>query len=149
MGWEFNMGTMPYSDRWRQHRRLFHQTFRPKASLRYRPIQLKKMHEFLQGLLSSPEDFMLHYKTCVTFCHVLSESLTSVIQPGSCGVNVCHVRTWHAAERRSSCPNSRRGYRQVVEFHLSRCCSCQYFPSTPSPPCMVSWRRLQALCTWD
>ncbi|KAJ7672763.1 CyP450 monooxygenase [Mycena rosella] len=63
IGWDFNVGLMPYTDKWRQHRRLFQQSFRPDAARTYRPIQMTKIHDFLRGLLSRPEDFVALYKT--------------------------------------------------------------------------------------
>ncbi|KAJ6559091.1 cytochrome P450, partial [Mycena vulgaris] len=63
IGWGFNVGLMPYSDKWRQHRRLFQQCFRPDAARTYRPIQMTKIHDFLRELLSRPEEFVALYKT--------------------------------------------------------------------------------------
>ncbi|KAF8139501.1 cytochrome P450 [Mycena galopus ATCC 62051] len=57
MGWDFNMGFMSVGDTWRQHRRMFQQQFRRDMSQNYRSIQLKKVHQLLQGLMSSPEEF--------------------------------------------------------------------------------------------
>ncbi|KAF8139519.1 cytochrome P450 [Mycena galopus ATCC 62051] len=63
MGWDFNMGLMSVGDTWRQHRRMFQQQFRRDMSQNYRSIQLKKVHQLLQGLLSSPEEFRELIKT--------------------------------------------------------------------------------------
>ncbi|KAJ6525316.1 cytochrome P450 [Mycena vulgaris] len=63
MGWDFNFPLMPYTNKWRQYRRLFHQHFRRDAIVTYRPIQLRKVHDMLRGLLSTPEDFFAHTKT--------------------------------------------------------------------------------------
>ncbi|KAJ7928082.1 cytochrome P450 [Mycena leptocephala] len=63
MGWDFNFTFMSHTDKWRQYRRLFHQHFRRDAISKYRPIQLKKVHDLLRGLLSTPEDFVAHTKT--------------------------------------------------------------------------------------
>ncbi|KAJ7653505.1 cytochrome P450, partial [Mycena rosella] len=64
-GWDFNLTFMPHTDKWRQYRRLFHQHFRRDAVASYRPIQMKKVHDLLRGLLPSgtPEDFFAHTKT--------------------------------------------------------------------------------------
>ncbi|KAK7048442.1 cytochrome P450 [Favolaschia claudopus] len=62
-GWDMSFGMMPYGGKWRQHRRMFHQYFRREAIHTYYPIQLKKIHELLHGLLSSPEDFVQHIQT--------------------------------------------------------------------------------------
>ncbi|KAF8171853.1 cytochrome P450 [Pholiota molesta] len=63
MGWEFDAAFLPYGAEWRAHRRLYNQVFKAKASLNYRPIQTRKVHDFLFGLLKTPEDFMKHYRT--------------------------------------------------------------------------------------
>ncbi|KAF7365146.1 O-methylsterigmatocystin oxidoreductase [Mycena venus] len=57
IGWDFNVAFMRVGDRWRQHRRMFQQHFRPDASRNYRPVQMNKVHVLLRGLLSSPQDF--------------------------------------------------------------------------------------------
>ncbi|KAF7365160.1 O-methylsterigmatocystin oxidoreductase [Mycena venus] len=66
MGWDFNVGLMPLGDRWRQDRRMFQQHFRRDIALNYRPVQLKKVHQLLQGLLSDPQDFRELLKTRAT-----------------------------------------------------------------------------------
>ncbi|KAJ6585088.1 cytochrome P450 [Mycena capillaripes] len=63
MGWDFTMAVMPHAERWRQHRRLFHQYFHRDAITAYRPIQLEKVHDLLRGLLQTPEEFFAHTKT--------------------------------------------------------------------------------------
>ncbi|KAF8147294.1 cytochrome P450 [Mycena galopus ATCC 62051] len=63
MGWDFDMGFMSVGDTWRQHRRMFQQQFRRDMSQNYRSIQLKKVHQLLQGLMSSPEEFRELTKT--------------------------------------------------------------------------------------
>ncbi|KAF7365163.1 Cytochrome p450 [Mycena venus] len=63
IGWESNVGFMRVGDRWRQHRRMFQQHFRPDASRSYRPAQMNKVYQLLQGLLSSPQDFRELIKT--------------------------------------------------------------------------------------
>ncbi|KAH7884744.1 cytochrome P450 [Phlebopus sp. FC_14] len=62
-GWSFNSVMVPYSDRWRLHRRLFHQAFRPEAALNYNQMQLRKARELLQNLLEAPTDFIAHLQT--------------------------------------------------------------------------------------
>ncbi|KAJ7671572.1 cytochrome P450 [Mycena polygramma] len=63
MGWDFSFGLMPYGEKWRQYRRLFHQHFRQDAAVAYRPIQLRKIHDSLGSLLNTPEDFSAHMKS--------------------------------------------------------------------------------------
>ncbi|KAL0952652.1 hypothetical protein HGRIS_006895 [Hohenbuehelia grisea] len=62
MGWSFNSGFMPYSETWRKHRRVFHQHFRPEASLAYRPTELRKVHVLLRALLQNPDDIVTHVR---------------------------------------------------------------------------------------
>ncbi|KAF8139517.1 cytochrome P450 [Mycena galopus ATCC 62051] len=63
MGWDFHIALMSMGDRWRQHRRIFQQHFRQDVSRNYRPIQIKKVHQLLRGLLSSPHEFRELIKT--------------------------------------------------------------------------------------
>jgi hypothetical protein len=79
MGWDFALGFMPHTDKWRQvvrsiefvslvegplqSRRMFHQYLRRDAIVAYHPVQLRKIHDLLRGLLSTPEDFVEHTKT--------------------------------------------------------------------------------------
>ncbi|KAG9315348.1 hypothetical protein JVU11DRAFT_4492 [Chiua virens] len=54
---------IPYSDRWRLHRRLFHQSFRPRAAIQYHPVQLQKARELIVDLLATPQNFIAHLQT--------------------------------------------------------------------------------------
>ncbi|KAJ7935572.1 cytochrome P450 [Mycena leptocephala] len=63
MGWDFSMALMRLGDRWRNHRRMFQQHFRRDMSRNYRPVQMKKVHALLQGLLSTPQEFRDLLKT--------------------------------------------------------------------------------------
>ncbi|KAJ6466213.1 cytochrome P450 [Mycena sanguinolenta] len=63
MGSDINLALLPRGDKWRTYRRMLHQHFRPDVSRNYRPIQMEKIHQLLQGLLSSPEEFREHLKT--------------------------------------------------------------------------------------
>lgn len=56
---------MPYGDRWRLHRRFFHQTFRVEALQRFLPFQHRKACHFLRQLLRSPVQFDEHIFECV------------------------------------------------------------------------------------
>ncbi|KAJ7575542.1 cytochrome P450 [Mycena floridula] len=62
-GWDFNFAMFRYGDRWRRCRRLSQQVFKPEIISEYRPIQLTKTHDFLRGLLSTPERWMDHNRT--------------------------------------------------------------------------------------
>ncbi|THU76692.1 hypothetical protein K435DRAFT_704248, partial [Dendrothele bispora CBS 962.96] len=59
---------LPYADRWRNFRKLFHQNFRPDGAIKFRPVQLEKIHRFLRDLLGPYDGFM----DCVV---TLSESI--------------------------------------------------------------------------
>ncbi|THU87628.1 cytochrome P450 [Dendrothele bispora CBS 962.96] len=50
---ERTLATIPYGNGWRAYRKLFHQNFRAKASIEYRPIEVKQVHKFLNGINSS------------------------------------------------------------------------------------------------
>ncbi|KAF7374545.1 O-methylsterigmatocystin oxidoreductase [Mycena sanguinolenta] len=63
MGWDFAFVMLPAGDKWRDHRKMFHQHFRQDVARNYRPIQMKKVHLLLQELLSSPQEFREHLKT--------------------------------------------------------------------------------------
>ncbi|KAF7348400.1 Cytochrome P450 [Mycena sanguinolenta] len=62
-GWDFDFAFTPYSDKWRERRRLFHQHFRRDAISAYHPVYLRKIRELLRGLLSTPEKFAKHIET--------------------------------------------------------------------------------------
>ncbi|KAI0078414.1 cytochrome P450 [Panus rudis PR-1116 ss-1] len=53
-GWEFNLGLMRYSQRWRLRRRLFHQYFNQNAFVQWMPIQVEESKRFLRRLLDDP-----------------------------------------------------------------------------------------------
>ncbi|KAJ7044191.1 cytochrome P450 [Mycena alexandri] len=63
LGWDFNIGFLPYGERWRRQRRMFQQHFRRDISQSYRPIQIQKVHRLLQELLTRPQEFRDLIKT--------------------------------------------------------------------------------------
>ncbi|KAG1835055.1 cytochrome P450 [Suillus variegatus] len=63
VGWSFNSVMIKYNDRWRLHRRLFHQAFRPEAAFTYQPMQLRKARELLSNLLEDPVNWRAHVQT--------------------------------------------------------------------------------------
>ncbi|KAF7365045.1 O-methylsterigmatocystin oxidoreductase [Mycena venus] len=63
MGWDFAFTGMLYTKKLRQSRRMFHQHFRRDAMVAHRPIQLRKIHDLLRSLFSTPDDFIPHIKT--------------------------------------------------------------------------------------
>ncbi|KAF8551312.1 cytochrome P450 [Imleria badia] len=54
-GLSFNSVLLPYGDRWRLHKRFFHQTFRLHAVPRFLPNQHRKACHLLRQLLDVPE----------------------------------------------------------------------------------------------
>lgn len=54
-GVDFNSVFMSYGDRWRLHRRFFHQTFRPEMVPRFLPYQHRRVCQFLRQLFDTPE----------------------------------------------------------------------------------------------
>ncbi|KAF4621053.1 hypothetical protein D9613_001191 [Agrocybe pediades] len=68
MGWHTQMPLLGYNDEWRFHRKICQQNFRQGAMSQYFPVQKRKVHEMLQGLLKTPEEFDEHN-------HMLSISL--------------------------------------------------------------------------
>ncbi|KAG1727737.1 cytochrome P450 [Suillus lakei] len=52
-----------YGDAWRRHRRIYHQAFRAEAAVIYRPMQLRRAHQLLIGLLHDPATYELHLET--------------------------------------------------------------------------------------
>jgi cytochrome P450 len=62
-GWSFNSVMIKYNDRWRLHRRLFHQAFRAEAAYSYQPMQIRKARELLNNLIEDPVNWMAHLQT--------------------------------------------------------------------------------------
>ncbi|KAG6908814.1 hypothetical protein DXG01_003167 [Tephrocybe rancida] len=71
-GWDFLLGFMPYGQRWREHRRLMHQSFHPTAALRFRAQESKATHSFLRRLLKDPNDILGHLR------HMAGETIISI-----------------------------------------------------------------------
>ncbi|KAK0234199.1 cytochrome P450, partial [Armillaria fumosa] len=61
-GWGNNFAFMRYSNRWRTHRRMFHQYFQSSAVPTYYPVQMKATLVLLQQLLKSPDEFAHHIR---------------------------------------------------------------------------------------
>ncbi|KAG1832830.1 cytochrome P450 [Suillus variegatus] len=59
---DFNMGLMPYGDRWRLHRRMFHQAFRQAEIPTYHALTLRSAHKMLFSLLQDPDNYTSHVK---------------------------------------------------------------------------------------
>ncbi|KAG5732706.1 O-methylsterigmatocystin oxidoreductase [Termitomyces sp. T112] len=56
MGWDFQVGWIPYGDYWRQHRRILQQEFNYNAATHFHPYQLNAARGLLRNLLDSPDD---------------------------------------------------------------------------------------------
>ncbi|KAJ7837671.1 cytochrome P450 [Mycena olivaceomarginata] len=119
LGWDYNTALLPIGDRWRRHRRILQQHFRRDISRQYHPIQMKKVHDLLHGLLSNPEDFRELIQTLaaaiimsavygyevepsndrfVTICDAAVRKLADSFFPGAVAVNVIpilrHLPSW-------------------------------------------------------
>jgi cytochrome P450 len=66
MGWDFAISLMPYGQKWRTHRRVFHQMFRGDAIVKYHPVLLSKIHNLLRHFAEDPNDFREHIRTSAT-----------------------------------------------------------------------------------
>jgi len=53
---------MPYGQRWRNHRTLFHRHFRRQLTSNYHPVVLKETRVTLRNLLFSPEQYTHHIR---------------------------------------------------------------------------------------
>jgi cytochrome P450 len=71
----FNSVMLPYGDRWRLHRRFFHQTFRIDAIRRLLPFQHRRSCQLLRRLLDAPEQFPDH-----VFEYVIKVNLGAVVR---------------------------------------------------------------------
>ncbi|KAF9235569.1 cytochrome P450 [Melanogaster broomeanus] len=54
-GLDFISGFLPYGDRWRRHRRFFHETFRADCVPRFVPMLQRRASHLLRRLLDKPE----------------------------------------------------------------------------------------------
>ncbi|KIP02696.1 hypothetical protein PHLGIDRAFT_78753 [Phlebiopsis gigantea 11061_1 CR5-6] len=61
-GWDRNLALMSYSERWRTHRRHFHQYFRPDAVPAYHPCITTEVHKLLAAALDAPNDCIKHFR---------------------------------------------------------------------------------------
>ncbi|PPQ87679.1 hypothetical protein CVT25_011446 [Psilocybe cyanescens] len=129
MGWQHNFGFFKYGEEWRQHRRISQQNFNLKASQKYYPIQVKKVHQLLRALHDTPEDFDNHNKMfsisltmemmygleiksiedpCIVIANEAMKLGTSLLVPGGSLINTFpflqHVPAWFpgAASRKQA-----------------------------------------------
>ncbi|KAJ7357266.1 cytochrome P450 [Mycena albidolilacea] len=62
MSWNWDFVHMRYSDRWRLHRKTFHQYFQSRAVPAYLPIQMRATRTLLQRLSKDPTHFDSHIR---------------------------------------------------------------------------------------
>lgn len=68
---DFNVGFMPYGERWRLHRRIFHQAFGQAEIPTYHAVQLRSARRMLFSLLQDPGNYANHFRM-FTLSFVLS-----------------------------------------------------------------------------
>ncbi|THH30968.1 hypothetical protein EUX98_g3209 [Antrodiella citrinella] len=62
MGYHWAISLMPYNERWRRHRRTFHQYFGTRAAESFKGVQTAQSQELLRRLKSTPEHFVKHIR---------------------------------------------------------------------------------------
>ncbi|KAF5381630.1 hypothetical protein D9615_005548 [Tricholomella constricta] len=62
MGWDWTFGHMPYGERWKAHRRMFHRQFQQSVAPAHWPVQRKEAHALLRRILDSPDDLIDHLR---------------------------------------------------------------------------------------
>ena len=58
--------------RWRLHRRIFHQQFRPAAIPTYYPVLLRNAHKMMFNILQDPTNHMSHFRMLVAIVLLVS-----------------------------------------------------------------------------
>lgn len=59
------LGTMPYGDLWRAHRRMFHPYVNPAAVSQWEYVQRREVHSLLRRLVADPSGMATHVRLCV------------------------------------------------------------------------------------
>ena len=62
---------MPYSQKWRDHRREIHQYFNQREVPRFEPIQIRECRAFLSRVLESPDQLGQHLRLYVMLILVI------------------------------------------------------------------------------
>ncbi|KAF8639539.1 hypothetical protein AX17_001444 [Amanita inopinata Kibby_2008] len=62
MGYDWDFVHMPYSERWRQHRRVFHQSFQARAIPEYYPVMRHAAAKLALNLSAAPEVYADHIR---------------------------------------------------------------------------------------
>lgn len=65
VGWDRGLGYAPYGERFREFRRMFHQTMGPRALHELFPLQEEETPRLLLRLLEEPEKFIEHARQYV------------------------------------------------------------------------------------
>ncbi|KII84599.1 hypothetical protein PLICRDRAFT_354147 [Plicaturopsis crispa FD-325 SS-3] len=60
MGFGDFLSLVPYGERWRAMRRLFHRELHPQAAIQFRPLEIDATHDLLRRLGDTPDDFFAH-----------------------------------------------------------------------------------------
>ncbi|KAI9457408.1 cytochrome P450, partial [Boletus coccyginus] len=58
---DFNFAVSRYGEHWRLCRRIFQQTFRAGAALRFRPMQLRKARELVVNMIDNSDEYPSHF----------------------------------------------------------------------------------------
>ena len=68
VGWKNTLVLLPYGDRFRRYRRLFHSLVGSHATMRnFLPIEELETRRFLRRVLAKPEDLQTHIRKFVFF----------------------------------------------------------------------------------
>ncbi|KAJ6626053.1 cytochrome P450 [Mycena sp. CBHHK59/15] len=62
MSWSNGLAFMKYGDRWRTHRRLWHETFNPVAVQSFRPKLREASHDLLRRMVREPDGVLYHLR---------------------------------------------------------------------------------------
>jgi hypothetical protein len=66
VGWKNTLVLVPYGERFRSYRRLFHQLIGSNVSVsQFYPVEEIETHKFLKRLLSTPQDLAQHVRKYV------------------------------------------------------------------------------------
>ncbi|KAI0070899.1 cytochrome P450 [Panus rudis PR-1116 ss-1] len=71
-GWGFNFGLMRYSQRWRTHRRVFHQYLNQHSSLQWRSVQVDESQKFLRRVLDDLDNIDGNTRLIIYGMHIES-----------------------------------------------------------------------------
>lgn len=67
VGWNRGLGYSPYGERFKEFRRMFHQTMGPRQTLELMPLQKWGAAKFMLRLLEYPEGFIEHARQYVRY----------------------------------------------------------------------------------